>query len=168
MPSLDEWVSQVAEELRHRAGHLDTWNLVPIVVPPGDAHRVWRRIAHAAGASEMDFDAEAIALMEAQGWDRFLALERGSIYDPLRKLLAEVAGSARSRVSSARPLVVGNVNLAVLCGGDAVLDSLYQASAGGVIGVCVGGSVSGGRVMLHHSAPVAGAWLGSAIEWSEG
>jgi len=149
-------LTQLFDLLRERATHHHARNLVLVALPLETAHHDARRIAEALDAEYVDFDCELLAQFEADGWDDHVALERKgtlSIGQMLaRDWLAEVAG----RVAPRRPLVVGDLNLAVRYGID-VAQALYDASERGLCVVAAGGSIQGQTLLIHGCLPQTGA-----------
>ncbi len=160
----DERLRQLAEDLRAWLGTLGNFNLVPVVTTPATATAVGRRLAEVIPAEPLDFDGQAIALMENAGWDRFLACERGSALQQIRNKLSETAARVRDLVAPDRPVVVFNVNLPVSMDFPELANELYQASTQGLIVLCVGGSVRGDRVLLHHTMALTGSGLVEPVD----
>ena len=139
---------QLIELLCDRAKFRHARNLILIALPLESAHRDAPYIAQGIGGEYLDFDCELLAQMEADGWDDHVNLERRgtlSIGQMLaRDWLSEVAG----RIKSERPLVVGNLNLAVRYEID-VAKALYDATEGGLCVIAAGGTLRGQTLQVH-------------------
>lgn len=149
-------LAQLIDLLRERAAYLHERNLVLVALPLETAHRDASQIAEALDADYLDFDCEFLARMEADDWDDHVALERRgtlSIGQMLaRDWLAEVAG----RIHRQRPLVIGNLNLAVRYEID-VATALYDATEQGLCIIAAGGRLQGQTLLIHGLLPQTGA-----------
>ena len=146
--------------LRERAATLYARNLVLVALPMETAHRDAPWLARDLGAEYLDFDCELLAQMEADDWEDHVALERRgtlSIGQMLaREWLAEVASGEAERINGERPLVVGNVNLAVRFEVD-VAQALYDATERGLCVLAAGGRLQGQTLLVHGVLPQTGA-----------
>ncbi len=149
-------LDQLIGLLRERAKTLHARNMVLVALPLETAHRDARQIAQALQAEYLDFDCELLARMEADDWDDHVALERRgtlSIGSMLaRDWLVEVA----QRLNRERPLVIGNINLAVRYEID-VATALYDATERGLCIIAAGGRLQGQTLLIHGRLPQTGA-----------
>ncbi len=149
-------LARLTDLLRERAAYLHERNLVLVALPLETAHRDARQLAEALNADYLDFDCELLAQMEADGWDDHVALDRRgtlSVGQMLaRDWLAEVAG----RINRQRPLVIGNLNLAVRYEID-VAKALYDATERGLCVIAAGGRLQGQTLLIHGLLPQTGA-----------
>jgi hypothetical protein len=149
-------LAQLTELLRERATYRHERNLVLVALPLETAHRDAPQIAQALNADYFDFDCGLLARMEADDWDDHVALERRgtlSVGQMLaRDWLAEVAGC----INRQRPLVIGNVNLAVRYEID-VATALYDATERGLCVIAAGGRLQGQTLLIHGLLPQTGA-----------
>ena len=159
-----ERLADLAADLRASLPARDSFNFLPVVVPPAQCVEVGRELAALLSGRPFDFDAEAIAVMEQAGWDDHLAFERASMGAPLRAALAEMTVRVRDLAEPGRAVVVFNVNLPASHGFAEVANELYMASENGMIVLCVGGSIKAGLVMLHHKLALTGTWLVEAVD----
>ena len=149
-------LDQLAGMLRERVAYLHERNLVLVALPLETAHRDAPRLAQSLNAEYFDFDCKLLAQMETDDWDDHVALERRgtlSIGQMLaRDWLAEVAG----RINRQRPLVIGNLNLAVRYEID-VATALYDATERGLCIITAGGRLQGQTLLIHGRLPQTGA-----------
>jgi hypothetical protein len=149
-------LAQLTDLLRERAAALHARNLVLAALPLETAHRDARQLARDLGAEYLNFDCELLARMEADDWEDHVALERRgtlSIGQMLaRDWLIEMAG----RVNRGRPLVIGNVNLAVRYEID-VAQAFYDATERGLCVLAAGGRLQGQTLLVHGVLPQTGA-----------
>lgn len=149
-------LAQLTELLCERATYQHERNLVLVALPLETAHRDAPQLAQALNAEYLDFDCELLAQMKADDWDDHVALERRgtlSVGQMLaRDWLAEVAG----RINGERPLVIGNVNLAVRYEID-VATALYDATERGLCVIAAGGRLQGQTLLIHGVLPQTGA-----------
>ena len=104
---------QLTELLRERAGYLHARNLILVALPLETAGRDARELARALGAEYVDFDCELLAQMEADDWDDHVAMERRGTLAVGQRLARLWLVAVAARINRERPLVVGNINLAV-------------------------------------------------------
>jgi hypothetical protein len=149
-------LAQLTDLLHKRAAVQHARNLVLVALPLVTAHHDARQLAQALGADYLDYDCELLARLEADGWDDHVALERRgtlSIGGMLaRDWLAEVA----QRIQRERPLVIGNLNLAVRYEID-VATALYDATERGLCIIAAGGRLQGQTLLIHGRLPQTGA-----------
>ena len=163
----EQSLARVAAELRARALSLGAFNLVPVVLAPADAASFGSRLAAQLPGESFDFDAEAIAIMEENGWDTYVRLERAGAREPIRQALRLAAERAAARARRDAPLVVHGINLPVTYEFSELHNILYRASSRGLVALCIGGSVRGDRVKLHHRLVLAGGGLVQPLVLSE-
>jgi hypothetical protein len=162
MADVDARVSlaQLAALLRERAGRLEARNLILVALPLATAHRDAPALAERSGAHYLDFDAELIKQLEQDNWARHLALEaRGTLFpaqDVARKWLAQVFMPAAGLIRRDRPLLIGNLNLAVKYQID-VAKALYDATQHGLCVIAAGGQLHGQTLLVHGVQPQTGA-----------
>jgi hypothetical protein len=149
-------LTQLTDLLRERATYQHERNLVLVALPLETAYHDAPQLAQALNAEYLDFDCELLVQMEADDWDDHVALERRgtlSVGQMLaREWLAEVAG----RINRERPLVIGNVNLAVRYKID-VATALYDATEQGLCVIAAGGRLQGQTLLMHGVLPQTGA-----------
>jgi len=149
-------LAQLSDLLRERATHHHARNLVLVALPLETAHRDAHQLADALGAEYLDFDCELLAQLEADDWDDHVALEQRGTLSVGQRLardwLAEVAG----RINRERPLVIGNVNLAVSYEID-VAAALYDGTERGLCIIAAGGRLQGQTLLIHGRLPQTGA-----------
>jgi len=149
-------LDQLTDLLCERVAHLHARNLVLVALPLETAHRDAPGLAQALNAEYLDFDCALLAQMEADDWDEHVALEqRGtlSIGQMLsRDWLTDVAG----QIDRQRPLVIGNLNLAVRYEID-VATLLYDATERGLCIIAAGGRLQGRTLLIHGRLPQTGA-----------
>lgn len=147
---------QLAELLRGRAAYRHARNLVLVALPLSSAHRDARWLAEALGAEYLDFDGALLTQLAAEDWDELVALERrGTLavsHLAAREWLAQLGG----RINAERPLVIGNLNLAVRYELD-VAQALYDATESGLCVIAAGGRLRGQTLLIHGTLPQTGA-----------
>jgi len=142
-------LTQLIGQLRQRAAYLHERNLVLVALPMETAHRDAPELAQALGAEYLDFDCELLAQMEADDWEDHVSLERHGTLSVGQNLAhGWLRESVARRINRDRPLVVGNVNLAVRYGID-VAGALYDASSEGLCVIAAGGRVQGQALLIH-------------------
>ena len=149
-------LTQLTDLLCERIRYHHARNLFLAALPLETAHRDARQLADALGAEYLDFDCEFLAQLEADDWDDHVALEQKGTLSVGQRLargwLAEVAG----RINRERPLVVGNINLAVRYEID-VAQALYDATERGLCVIAAGGRLQGQTLLIHGRLPQTGA-----------
>ena len=149
-------LAQVTELLRERAAFQYARNLVLVALPMETAHRDARQLAQALNADYVDFDCELLAQMEADDWDDHVALEKRGTLSVGQRLAREWLAQMAQRINRQRPLVIGNVNLAVRYQID-VAQSLYDATERGQCVIAAAGRLQGQTLLIHSLLPQTGA-----------
>ena len=147
---------QLTELLRERAGYLHARNLILVALPLETAGRDARELAQALGAEYVDFDAELLAQLEADDWDDKVAMERRGTLAVGQRLARQWLGMVAARINRTRPLVIGNINLAVRYDVD-VATVLYDATEAGLCVLGAGGRLQGQTLLVHGTLPQTGA-----------
>jgi len=147
---------QLTELLRERAGYLHARNLILVALPLEAAGRDARELAQALAAEYVDFDAELLAQMEADDWDDHVAMERRGTLAVGQRLARQWLGTVATRINRTRPLVIGNINLAVRYDVD-VATALYDATEAGLCVLAAGGRLQGQTLLVHGTLPQTGA-----------
>jgi hypothetical protein len=147
---------QLTELLRERAGYLHARNLILVALPLETAGREARELARALSAEYVDFDYEFLAQMEADDWDDHVAMERRGTLAVGQRLARQWLGTVAARISPRRPLVIGNINLAVRYDVD-VATALYDATEAGLCIIAAGGRLQGQTLLIHGTLPQTGA-----------
>lgn len=142
--------------LRERAMQKYARNLVLVALPLETAHLDARRLASDLGAEYLDFDCQLLAQMEADDWDDHVALDRRGTLSVGQMLAHDWLGEVTQRIRPERPLVVGNINLAVRYRID-VAQSLYDATDKGLCIVAAAGRLQGQTLLIHRDLPQTGA-----------
>ena len=147
---------QLIDLLRHRANQHYARNLVLVALSPKTAHREAPQIARALDAEYVDFDCQLVARMEADDWDDYVSLEqRGTL--SIGQILAQGwLTQVAEQINGERPLVVGNVNLAVRYEID-VAAALYDATERGLCVIAAAGHLQGQTLLIHGRRPQTGA-----------
>ena len=131
-------------------------NLVLVALPLETAHRDARELARALGAEYVDFDCELLAQMEADDWDDHVTMERCGTLAIGQRLAKQWLVTVAARLNRARPLVVGNINLAVRYNID-VATALYDATEAGLCVIAAGGRLQGQTLLIHGLLSQTGA-----------
>lgn len=147
---------QLTELLRERAGYLHARNLILVALPLATANRDARALAQALSAEFVDFDCELLAQMEADDWDDHVALEQRGTLTVGQHLARRWLTGIGARLDRARPLVVGNINLAVRYNID-VATALYDATEAGLCVIAAGGRLQAQTLLVHGILPQTGA-----------
>jgi len=149
-------LTQLTELLRERAGYLHGRNLILAALPLESAGRDARELAQALSAEYVDFDCELLAKMKADDWDDHVAMERRGTLAVGQRLARQWLGAVAARLKPNRPLVIGNINLAVRYDID-VATALYDATEAGVCVIAAGGRLQGQTLLVHGRLPQTGA-----------
>jgi hypothetical protein len=149
-------LTELCEILRQRAARHDARNLVLAALPLQTAHRDAPQLARDLGAEYLDFDCQLLAQMEADDWEDHVALERRGTLSIGQMLARDWLAGVAGRVSRGRPLVIGNLNLAVRFEID-VAAALYDATERGLCVIAAGGRLQGQTLLLHGVLPQTGA-----------
>jgi hypothetical protein len=149
-------LSQLTDLLRERARDFYARNLVLVALPLETAHRDARELARALGAEHVDFDCELRAQMEADGWDDHVAMDRRGTLAVGKRLARQWPATVAARLNRARPLVEGNINLAVRYNLD-VATALYDATEAGPCVIAAGGRLRGQTLLIHGVLSQTGA-----------
>lgn len=150
-------LDQLEELLRERAAYRHARNLILVALPLTTAHQQASELAQRLGARYIDFDCEVVAQMEADDWEDHVALEaRGTL--SIGQMLTErwLKEAVRQQIVPEKPLVIGNINLAVRYNID-LAAVLYDATEKGVCVIAAGGRVQGQTLMIHGIHPQTGA-----------
>ena len=142
-------MEELIDLLRQRVGYQHERNLILVALPLEIAPQDACQLAQALDAEYVDFDCQLIQALAEDDWDDHVALERRgtlSIGQNLARdwLRDDVAG----RIGRDRPLVVGNVNLAVRYDVD-VAGALYDATERGLCVIAAGGRIQGQALLIH-------------------
>ncbi len=149
-------MDQLLDVLSQRAKHHHERNLVLVALPLETAHRSAAELAEALGAEYIDFDCQLLAKMDEDDWDDHVALERRGTLSVGQILAREWLGEVAGRINRARPLVIGNLNLAARYELD-VAGALYDASECGLCIIAAGGRVERQTLLVHGHLPQTGA-----------
>jgi hypothetical protein len=149
-------LAQAIDLLRERARYRHGRNLILLALPLANAHRLSNELAQALGAEYLDFDCELLKQLAADGWDEHVALAQRGATAVGRMVAEEWLHQVAQRLNSTRPLVIGNVNLAVRYEID-VAAALYDASERGLCILAAGGRLQGQTLLLHGLLPQTGA-----------
>jgi len=147
---------QLTELLRERAGYLHGRNLILVALLMETAGRDAHELAWALGAEYVDFDCELLAQMEADDWDDHVAMERRGTLAVGQRLARQWLGAVAARLNPSRPLVIGNINLAVRYNID-VATALYDATEAGLCVIAAGGRLQGQTLLIHGVLAQTGA-----------
>ncbi len=147
---------QLADLLRERGRYHHARNLFLVALSLETAHRDARQLADALGADYLDFDCEFLAQLEADDWDDHIALERKGTLSIGQRLARDWLAEVAERINRERPLVVGNINLAVRYEID-VAAALYDATERGLCVIAAGGRLQGQTLLIHGRLPQTGA-----------
>lgn len=156
MPENRVTLPQLTDLLRERARDFYARNLVLVALPLETAHRDALDLARALGAEYVDFDCELLAQMEADDWDDHVAMERRGTLAVGQRLARQWLVAVAARINRARPLVVGNINLAVRYNID-VPSALYDATEAGLCIIAAGGRLQGQTLLIHGVLAQTGA-----------
>jgi len=150
-------LAQLVDQLRGRAAYRHERNLILVALPMETAHRDGPALARALGADYLDFDCELLARMEADDWEDHVALERRGTLSVGRNLADEwLREDVARRIQRERPLVIGNVNLAVRYDVD-VAGALYEVTSQGLCVIAAGGRIQGQALLIHGTFQQTGA-----------
>ncbi len=147
---------QLTELLRELAGYLHGRNLILVALPLETAGRDARELARALSAEDVDFDCELLVQMEADDWDDHVALERRGTLAVGQRLARQWLTTVAARINRTRPLVIGNINLAVRYNID-VATALYDATEAGLCVIAAGGRLQGQTLLIHGALAQTGA-----------
>jgi hypothetical protein len=147
---------QLVEQLRARAKYQHERNLILIAFPLETAHRDAKALAQALEADYVDFDCELLAEFEADDWDDHVQMERKGTLSIGQRLARNWLARIARRLNRKKPLVVGNINLAVRYNLD-VAQALYDATANGLCIIAAGGRVQGQTLLIHGVLAQTGA-----------
>lgn len=149
-------LAQLTELLRERAAFQYARNLVLVALAMETAHHDARQLAQALNADYVDFDCVLLAQMEADDWDDHVALEKRGTLSVGQRLAREWLAQMAQRINRQRPLVIGNVNLAVRYQID-VAQALYDATERGLCVIAAAGRLQGQTLLIHGLLPQTGA-----------
>jgi hypothetical protein len=149
---MDELISLLNE----RKTHTYARNLVLIALPIESAHRLAPQLAQAVNADYLDFDCEFLRQLEADNWEEHVALEKKGTLAIGRNLAERWLKKVGERLNRQKPLLIGNINLAVRYQLD-VAKALYDATERGLCIIAAGGRLQGQTLLLHDVLPQTGA-----------
>jgi hypothetical protein len=147
---------QLTELLRERASYLHARNLVLVALPLETAHRDANELARALSTEYVDFDCELLAQMEADDWDEHVAMERRGTLAVGQRLARQWLDTVATRINRSRPLMIGNINVAVHYNID-VATALYDATEAGMCVIAAGGRLQGQMLLIHGVLSQTGA-----------
>jgi hypothetical protein len=148
MPDSRVTLAQLSDLLRKRSAYQHARNLVLVALPLETAHRDARQLAQALSADSLDFDCELLAQMEADDWDEHVELERRGTLSIGQMLARDWLTKVAGHINQERPLVIGNLNLAVRYEID-VARAVYDATERGLCIVAAGGRLQGQTLLIH-------------------
>lgn len=149
-------LTQLVEQLQQRANYQHERNLILVAFPLETAHRDARSLAQMIGADYLDFDCELLAEFEADDWDDHVQMERKNTLSIAQMVIRDWLTKVAQRINRKRPLVVGNINLAVRYSID-VAQALYDATVQGLCIIAAGGRVQGQTLLIHGVLTQTGA-----------
>lgn len=150
-------MDELIEILRQRAGYQHERNLILVALPLQTAPQDARRLAQALDAEYVDFDCQLIQALAADDWNDHVALERRGTLSIGQTLARDwLRQDVAQRISRQRPVVVGNVNLAVRYDVD-VAGALYDATERGLCIIAAGGRIQGQALLIHGTFQQTGA-----------
>ena len=149
-------LGQLLDLLSQRAKHHHERNLVLVALPLETAHRSAAELAEALGAEYIDFDCQLLAQMEEDDWGDHVALERRDTLSVGQMLARGWLTNVEGLINRDRPLVIGNLNLAVRYELD-VAGALYDATERGLCIIAAGGRVERQTLLIHGHLPQTGA-----------
>jgi hypothetical protein len=94
--------------------------------------------------------------LEADDWDDHVALEQRGTLSIGQRLARDWLAEVTKRVNRERPLVIGNLNLAVRYEID-VAAVLYDGTERGLCIIAAGGRLQGQTLLIHGRSPQTGA-----------
>ena len=144
------------QKLRARLERLGDYNLVLVALPLESAHEDAPRLSEALAAHYVDFDRELIGRLESDGWDDHVSLAMHGHLEPGRALAEAVLDEVVAALQPARPVVVGNPNLAAFYGLD-LGTLLYPRTRAGHCILAAPGHVRGQTLLLQGLHPQTGA-----------
>jgi len=154
-------LADLGARLRQHTAYLFDRNLVLVALPLESAHRDARQLAAGMGAEYLDFDKEFLDQLAADGWEDHVKMERRGTLSVGQDVAWQwLTQKVVRRINDARPLVIGNVNLAVRYGID-LGKALYDATERGLCVIAAGGRVQGNTLLVHGTMPQTGA--GSSV-----
>jgi hypothetical protein len=149
---MDELIRLLSE----RKTYLYARNLVLVALPIETAHRLAPQLARALIADYLDFDSEFIKQLEGDDWEEHVALEKKGTLAIGKSLAERWLQKVSERLNPKRPLVIGNVNLAVRYQID-LANALYDATERGLCVIAAGGRLQGQTLWLHGILSQTGA-----------
>ena len=150
-------LTELIDQLRRRATQLYERNLILVALPVETAHRDAERLAQALNGDHLDFDCELLEHMEMDDWEDHVSLERRGTLSVGRNLANDwLRETVPQRINQDRPLIIGNINLAVRYGID-VAGALYDATAQGLCIIAAGGRVQEQSLLIHGTFQQTGA-----------
>jgi len=149
-------MGQLLDVLGQRAKHHHERNLVLVALPLETAHRNAAQIAEALGAEYIDFDCQLLAKMEEDDWGDHVTLERRDTLSVGQMLARGYLANVEGLINRERPLVIGNLNLAVRYELD-VAGALYDATERGLCIIAAGGRVERQTLLIHGRLAQTGA-----------
>jgi hypothetical protein len=149
-------LGQLTEILGERAKHHHERNLVLVALPLETAHRIAEQLAQRLGAEYIDFDCQLLARTEEDGWDDHVALERRGTLSVGQMLARRWLGDVADLMNRERPLVIGNLNLAIRYDLD-VAGAIYDATERGLCIIAAGGRLERQTLLIHGRLPQTGA-----------
>ena len=149
-------MDQLLDVLSQRAKHHHERNLVLVALPLETAHDNAAQLAEALGAEYVDFDCRLLTRMEEDGWDDHVALERRDTLSVGQMLARGWLADVEGLISRERPLVIGNLNLAVRYELD-VAGALYDGTERGLCIIAAGGRVERQTLLIHGRLAQTGA-----------
>ena len=149
-------LTQLTEQLQSRIKYQHERNLILVAFPLETAHQDARTLAQRLEASYLDFDCQLLAQFEADDWDDHVQMERKDTLSIGQMVVRDWLSQVARHINRKKPLVIGNINLAVRYNID-VAQALYDATANGLCIITAGGRVQGQTLLIHGVLPQTGA-----------
>ena len=146
----DEQVTldELGRQLQHRAANLGARNLVLVALPLATAHRDAQTLATALQGEYVDFDCELLQALAEDDWTFHVKQEQRQRFSQGQGIAQRWLAMVAQRLRRERPLVIGNINLAVRYTID-VAAALYDASARGLCVIAAGGRIQDRTLWVH-------------------
>ncbi len=147
---------QLCELLRSWNPRQHARNLVLVAMPLASAHQQAPALAEAINATYLDFDCALLQQLEADDWDDHLQLEKKGHFTVGQMVAKTWLETVAVQLQPQKPLVIGNLNLAVRYKID-VAAALYDATERGLCVIAGGGRLQGQTLLIHGEQPQTGA-----------
>lgn len=149
-------LNELAELLSRRDVQQYALNLILVAMPLATAHEDCQQLADALEAEYVDYDCGFLKKLESDGWEEHVQFEQRNMINFGQRVSSKWLHEISQRLGPKKPVVIGNINLAVRYETD-LAAALYDASKRGLCVIAAAGYLQGQTLYIHGRQPQTGA-----------